>query len=82
MVEAVSWIRPCQTVFPYEQESIWSASLDQRRSWTEQLEKTGITDVKFKLAQSAHGSHSSIATGAEVAVTKGFAEERTGWHDC
>jgi hypothetical protein len=61
--------------FPYERESVWAASLDQRKAWYEQLEKTGLTAVKFKLAQSAGSSHSSIAVGTEIAMTKGFAEE-------
>jgi hypothetical protein len=65
--------------FPYERESTWSPSPEQRKSWAEALRRIGLTSVKASLAQSPLGAYSSIAIGNEISMTKGFAEEWVAW---
>jgi hypothetical protein len=66
--------------FPYEQ-SEWHNSLEKKKFWYEQLERSGLAAVKFKLSQDSAGSGGSIAVGREISLTKGFAEEWVAWHD-
>ena len=67
--------------FPYEQ-STWKTGVEgEQRRWYEALERTGVENVRARLAQVDAGSRGSISVGTENNVTIGFIQEWLAWHD-
>jgi hypothetical protein len=69
--------------FPHEQ-SPWSPDDQQKAErWLSALERTGVENVRSRLAQLEHGTGSpaAISIGTEQAMTVGFVQEWLAWHD-
>lgn len=61
-------------------QSAWGSPQDQE-AWREQLERTGVKNVRIRLMQHAAGSGGSIPIGNHAGITKGFIEEWVTWHE-
>jgi hypothetical protein len=69
--------------FPHEQ-SPWTPDNPQKAErWLSALERTGVENVRSRLAQLEYGrgSAADMTIGTEQAVTVGFAQEWLAWHD-
>lgn len=58
----------------------WGDPAQQER-WAKVLARTGVENVRARVAQINGGSASSMAIGTEHSMTKGFAEEWLAWQD-
>jgi hypothetical protein len=65
--------------FPYEQ-CPWTHKGKGER-WLQALERTGVENVRARLAHTMSGSAGSIAIGTETSITIGFVQEWLAWHD-
>jgi len=61
-------------------KSRWGSEQNQK-DWLEQLELTGLENVRLRLNHHTAGSGGSIAIGTQTSITKGFIEEWVAWHD-
>ncbi len=65
--------------FPYKQ-CPWTHKGKGER-WLQALERTGVENVRARLAHTMSGSAGSIAIGTETSITIGFVQEWLAWHD-
>jgi hypothetical protein len=56
----------------------WCQDQTVAKRWTEELERTGIENVRAILAQSSAGSGARIPIGQMPIVTKGFVQRDNG----
>jgi hypothetical protein len=74
----INWLRTrFRRQFPYERDTRWSQSPDEKRRWTEALEAEGVPAVRRALERSRAGPPGLIRIGQSW-VAQGFAGE---WHD-
>ena len=77
----INWLRTrFRRQFPYERDTRWSQSPDEKRRWTEALEAEGVPAVRRALERSRAGPPGLIRIGQSW-VTQGFAGEWLDWHD-
>ena len=66
--------------FDYEHDKWAIAQADVARRWYDELESTGVENVRARLAQTDAGSAGAIMIGSEMIVI-GFAQHWLAWHD-
>jgi di/tricarboxylate transporter len=66
--------------FDYEHDKWASGQADVARRWYDELESTGVENVRARLAQTDAGSAGAIMIGSEMIVI-GFAQHWLAWHD-
>ena len=79
---------PCRTAatamteprFDYESNKWASGQADVGRRWYDELENTGVENVRAILARTNAGSPGAILIGSEMIVI-GFAQHWLAWHD-
>jgi hypothetical protein len=59
-------------------DDVWGRVAEKER-WLGQLERTGVENVRLRLAQNAASSGTSLPIGDEK-ITKAFVEEWVEWH--
>jgi hypothetical protein len=67
--------------FPYAENNKWSQDLDEKRRWTEALERRGPKRVEAELSSLSRGSSACERIGEARNVQVGFIRDWLTWRE-